>query len=122
MRASARVGLADVHPGQYLDEGTQLTTLQSVDDGAHVDFTVAQRVAAVLRVGDRVEVFVAGDSAPTPAGIVALDARIDSTICNAMVRAKIAHSADAPAPGASGTTGVCWNTVSEGSLVGMVSV
>ena len=38
----ARVGIADVHPGQYLNEGTQLTTLQGVDDAAHVDFTVAQ--------------------------------------------------------------------------------
>ena len=47
----ARVGLADVHPGQYLNEGTQLTTLQGVDDAAHVDFTVAQPVAAGLRVG-----------------------------------------------------------------------
>ena len=28
----ARVGIADVHPGQYLNEGTQLTTLQGVDD------------------------------------------------------------------------------------------
>ena len=42
----ARVGIADVHPGQYLNEGTELTTLQGVADGAHVDFTVAQRVAA----------------------------------------------------------------------------
>ena len=42
----ARVGMADVHPGQYLDEGTELTTLQGVDDAAHVDFAVAQRVAA----------------------------------------------------------------------------
>ncbi|MGH7628182.1 MAG: efflux RND transporter periplasmic adaptor subunit, partial [Gemmatimonadales bacterium] len=84
----ARVGLADVHPGQYLNEGTQLTTLQSVDDAVHVDFTVAQRVAAALRVGDRVDVFVASDSAPTAARIVALDARIDSTTRNAMVRAR----------------------------------
>ncbi|HEX2451462.1 MAG TPA: efflux RND transporter periplasmic adaptor subunit [Gemmatimonadales bacterium] len=97
----ARVGLADVHPGQYLDEGTQLTTLQSVGDAVHVDFTVAQRVAGGLQVGDAVEVFVAGDSDPTPARIVALDARIDSTTRNALVRAKIEHVARAPAPGAS---------------------
>ena len=97
----ARVGLADVHPGQYLNEGTQLTTLQSVDDAVHVDFTVAQRVAAALRVSDPVEVFVVGDSAPTAARIVALDARIDSTTRNAMVRARIEHAANAPAPGAS---------------------
>ena len=38
----ARVGLSDVHPGQYLNEGTVLTTLQGVDAAADVDFTVAQ--------------------------------------------------------------------------------
>ncbi|MGH7629955.1 MAG: efflux RND transporter periplasmic adaptor subunit, partial [Gemmatimonadales bacterium] len=67
----------------------------------HVDFTVAQRVAAALRVGDRVDVFVASDSAPTVARIVALDARIDSTTRNAMVRARIERAAGAPTPGAS---------------------
>ena len=45
----ARIGISDVHPGQYLNEGTQLTTLQGVDDSAYVDFTVAQHVAATLR-------------------------------------------------------------------------
>lgn len=97
----ARVGLSDVHPGQYLNEGTQLTTLQSVDDAAHVDFTVAQRVAAGLRVGDRVEVFATGDSSPTAARIIALDARVDSTTRNALVRAKISRATNAVAPGSS---------------------
>jgi membrane fusion protein (multidrug efflux system) len=60
----ARVGLADVHPGQYLNQGTQLTTLQGVDDAVHVDFTVAQPVAAELRVGDRVDVFTNSESRP----------------------------------------------------------
>ncbi len=95
----ARVGLADVHPGQYLEEGTQLSTLQSVGDAAHVDFTVAQRVASSIRVGDRVDVF-AGDSTPTPAKVVALDARVDSTTRNALVRARITGP-NSPTPGAS---------------------
>jgi membrane fusion protein, multidrug efflux system len=97
----ARVGLADVHLGQYLNEGTQLTTLQGVDDAAHVDFTVAQRVAAALRVGQQVDVFATSDASPTAARIVALDARIDPTTRNATVRARIARGANAPAPGAS---------------------
>jgi membrane fusion protein (multidrug efflux system) len=97
----ARVGIADVHPGQYLNEGTQLTTLQGVDEAAHVDFTVAQQVAAGLREGESVEVFVAGDSSPIAAKIVAVDARIDPTTRNAMVRSRIEHAANAPAPGAS---------------------
>lgn len=97
----ARVGLADVHPGQYLNEGAQLTTLQGVDDAAHVDFTVPQWVAAGLRVGHSVDVFAANDSAPTAAKIIAIDARIDPTTRNAMVRARIERAANVPAPGAS---------------------
>jgi membrane fusion protein, multidrug efflux system len=97
----ARIGMADLHPGQYLNEGTQLTTLQGVDDAVHVDFTVAQRVAAGLQEGDQVEVFTTGDSAPRAARIVALDARVDPGTRNASVRARIENAALAPAPGAS---------------------
>ena len=96
----ARVGMADLHPGQYLNEGTELTTLQGIADAVHVDFTVAQQVAAGLREGDSVDVSAAGQSSPITAKIVALDARIDSTTRNAMVRARI-EGANAPAPGAS---------------------
>lgn len=97
----ARVGMADLHPGQYLNEGTELTTLQGVDDAVHVDFTVAQQVAAGLRGGDSVEVSAAGQPAPITAKIVAVDARVDSTTRNAMVRARIEGAANAPSPGAS---------------------
>src|SRR5947209_230250 len=60
----ARVGLSDLHPGQYLNEGTELTTLQGIDNAVHVDFTVAQQVAAGLREGDSVEVSAAHQSSP----------------------------------------------------------
>src|SRR5439155_11492113 len=55
----ARVGLAGVHPGQFLNEGTGLTTLQGVDAAANVDFTVAQDVASALRPGEPVAVYAA---------------------------------------------------------------
>jgi membrane fusion protein, multidrug efflux system len=93
----ARVGLSDVHPGQYLEEGTQLTTLQGVDEAVHVDFTVGQDVAARLRAGDRVDVD-AGHGSPRAAVVVAVDARVDVETRNAWVRARL----DAPlSPGAS---------------------
>jgi len=76
----ARVGMADVHPGQYLTEGTQLTTLQGVDDAVHVDFTVAQQVAATSREGDTAEVSTAGLSSPIAAHIVTVDAQYEQTI------------------------------------------
>jgi membrane fusion protein (multidrug efflux system) len=97
----ARVGISDVHPGQYLNEGTLLTTLQGIDDAAHVDFMVTQQVAVGLREGESVDVFAAGESSPISAKIVALDSRIDPTTRNAMVRARIERAANAPAPGAS---------------------
>jgi RND family efflux transporter MFP subunit len=82
----ARVGIADVHPGQYLNEGTALTTLQSVDDAVHVDFTVPQDVAAELQKGDRIEVFANGAATPTSAKVAAIDARVDRATRNTTVR------------------------------------
>jgi membrane fusion protein (multidrug efflux system) len=97
----ARVGIADVHPGQYLNEGTELTTLQGVDEGVHVDFTVAQRIAARLQRGGRVEVFADDDDRkPITAKILAIDARVDSNTRNAIVRARI-DDARVVTPGAS---------------------
>jgi membrane fusion protein (multidrug efflux system) len=96
----ARVGISDVHPGQYLNEGTELTTLQGVDDAAHVDFTVAESVAAGLRAGDGVEVVAAGGASPVAARIVAVDARVDPATRNATVRARV-EAAGRLAPGAS---------------------
>src|SRR5438552_7355433 len=95
----ARVGISDVHPGQYLNEGTELTTLQGVDAAVNVDFTVAQAVAAGLHPGEPVAVFAANDARPLSARIVAVDAKIDPATRNALVRARIPSRA--PAPGAS---------------------
>jgi membrane fusion protein (multidrug efflux system) len=97
----ARVGLADVHTGQYLPEGTVLTTLQGVADAAHVDFTVAQDVAAQLRVGDSVLVAPTHDAAPVRARIVAIDSRVNPTTRNVMVRARLNGDVPVAAPGAS---------------------
>jgi membrane fusion protein (multidrug efflux system) len=83
----ARIGISDVHSGQYLSEGTEITTLQGVESSANVDFTVAQNVASGLRVGDSIEVTI-GET-PAPARIVAIDARVDPTTRNALVRARM---------------------------------
>jgi membrane fusion protein (multidrug efflux system) len=101
----ARVGIADLHPGQYLLEGTEITSLQGVDDAVHIDFEVEQQVAAGLAGGDRVQVVTDGRNGTTVnADIVAVDARVDPRTRNATVRARI-DDADGlervPGPGAS---------------------
>jgi membrane fusion protein, multidrug efflux system len=101
----ARVGLSDVHAGQYLNEGAVLTTLQSVDDALHVDFTVPQAVAAAMKPGDRVDVFADASQTPIAARVAALDARVDPATRNSTVRARIdlpkLSRERAPAPGSS---------------------
>ena len=96
----ARVGLADVHSGQYLTEGVTLTTLQGVADEVHVDFSVAQGVAAGIRPESIVEIRAQGKT--LTARIVAIDSRVDASTRSATVRARL-ESADGegPVPGAS---------------------
>ena len=96
----ARVGLADVHVGQYLNQGVELTTLQGVADEVHVDFSVAQSVAAGIQIGSTVEVRTSQGQTLT-AKVVAVDARVDPETRNAVVRARLAGGANGPAPGAS---------------------
>jgi membrane fusion protein (multidrug efflux system) len=98
----ARVGIADVHPGQFLDAGTLLTTLQGVDDAAHVDFAVAQDVAAGLRSGGSVAVYTGVDETTLiQARITAIDARVDPSTRNATIRARIEDANGLLTPGAS---------------------
>lgn len=96
----ARVGLVDLHVGQYLEPGTEITTLQGIDDGVHVDFAVTQEIAARLAVGTAIDV-VPGPGAPVVAAkIVAIDARVDVTTRNTWIRAEL-RGEGLPQPGAS---------------------
>lgn len=96
----ARVGLADVHRGQYLNEGVELTTLQGVADEVHVDFSVAQSVAAGIQVGSSVEVQTSQGQA-LRAEVLAVDAKVDSETRSRSVRARLDGGKNGPAPGAS---------------------
>ncbi|HKY61178.1 MAG TPA: efflux RND transporter periplasmic adaptor subunit [Gemmatimonadota bacterium] len=97
----ARVGIADVHPGQFLDTGTLLTTLQGVDEAVQVDFPVPQSVAAQLAAEDLVDVMSGPEESVIPARILATDARVDPATRNATVRVRIDEGGDALTPGAS---------------------
>jgi membrane fusion protein (multidrug efflux system) len=97
----ARVGFVDLHLGQYLEPGTQLTTLQGIDETVHVDFAVTQDVATRLAPGTGIEVVTGPGAAPVRAEIVALDARVDATTRNTWIRAALRGVQPQPLPGAS---------------------
>jgi membrane fusion protein (multidrug efflux system) len=98
----ARVGISDVHTGQFLEAGTLLTTLQGVDDGVNIDFAVPQAVAAGLSAGSVVQVLTTQDDvSAVPARVTAVDALVDRATRNAVVRARIEHAGSRLIPGAS---------------------
>lgn len=97
----ARIGLSDVHPGQYLIEGTLLTTLQGVDEAVHVDFAIPQSVAERLKPGESAEILAGLDRPPISAEIVALDSRVNPATRSTGVRVRVKDSHLVPPPGAS---------------------
>jgi membrane fusion protein (multidrug efflux system) len=86
----ARAGLFDIHPGQYLQEGSLVTMLQGVDRFVYIDFMMPQQVADHIRVGDSID--LQHDGAALQAKIVAVDSQSDRTTRSMMARAKL----DAP--------------------------
>lgn len=102
----ARVGLVDLHAGEYLESGTRITSLQGIASSIHIDFSLPQDLAERLQPGGHIEVIPAAGSRPVPASIVALDARVDATTRNTRVRAELKGPdlegiAPLPRPGAS---------------------
>jgi membrane fusion protein (multidrug efflux system) len=83
----ARAGLFDVHLGQYLPEGTQITMLQGIDDYMHVDFMMPQQVADEVAVGHPVHILI--ESQRLDATIVAIDTQSDRVTRNLLARAKL---------------------------------
>jgi membrane fusion protein (multidrug efflux system) len=97
----ARIGMSDVHVGQYLDEGTELTTLQGIDDAVHVDFSVSQEVSSSLREGDSVQIVAADGDSTKDAQVIAIDSRVDRATRSAWVRVRVDGADGSLAPGAS---------------------
>lgn len=82
-----RVGLINVHEGQFLSEGTELSTLQGIDEFVYVDFMMAQSVADEVVEGQAIEVEHA--NCKYVGKILAIDSRADRSTRNLMARAEV---------------------------------
>ncbi len=94
-----RIGLRDVHPGQYLSEGTELTTLESAAETVYVDFRLPQETAARLTTGNAVRVAGGALVEPATAIVRAIDARADEASRTVRVRAEVEGLSDVLKPG-----------------------
>jgi membrane fusion protein, multidrug efflux system len=83
----AKAGLLNTHVGQYLSEGTEITSLQGIDDHIHIDFMMPQVVADSVQIGDKVRLMTSPE--PLWAEVIAFDSMADRSTRNLMARAQL---------------------------------
>lgn len=96
---SGRVGISTVNPGQYVNPGDQLVTLQSLDSIV-VDFFLPQQALSRIAIGQEVEVTTDTYPGKTFSGrITAVDPKVDPSTRNVQVEAKVENARHELLPG-----------------------
>ncbi|MEN3031545.1 efflux RND transporter periplasmic adaptor subunit [Chromobacterium amazonense] len=96
---SGRLGITTVNPGQYLNPGDKIVTLQTIDP-VYVDFNLPQRQIGKVRVGQPVKVKsdAFGDEV-FHGKINAINPKIDPATRNVLIEATIANPKHKLLPG-----------------------
>lgn len=96
---AGKLGITTVNPGQYLDPGARIVTLQALDP-VYADFGLPQRQAAEIAVGQAISITSdAHPQQPFPGRITAIDPRIDPATRNLMIAASVPNPQRALVPG-----------------------
>ncbi len=96
---SGKLGITTVNPGQYLNPGDKIVTLQTIDP-IYVDFNLPQKSIGALQVGQLVNVTTDGFAGVTfPGKITAISPKVDTTTRNIVVEATLANPKHQLLPG-----------------------
>ena len=96
---AGRIGITAVNPGQYLNPGDKIATLQTFDP-IYIDFTVAQTQLEQIAIGQKVAVTADGLADQTFSGRVStIDTQFDPTTRNVTVEATVANPQQSLVPG-----------------------
>jgi len=88
---SGRLGITTVNPGQYLNPGDKIVTLQTIDP-IYVDFNLPQKQIGALQVGQVVNVTSDGFAGISfPGKLTAISPKVDTTTRNIVVEATFAN-------------------------------
>jgi membrane fusion protein (multidrug efflux system) len=88
---SGKLGITTVNPGQYVNPGDKIVTLQTIDP-IYVDFNLPQKSVGALQVGQVVNVTTDGFAGVTfPGKITAISPKVDTTTRNVVVEATFAN-------------------------------
>ena len=88
---SGKLGITTVNPGQYLNPGDKIVTLQTIDP-IYVDFNLPQKEVGNLSVGQVVNVMTDSFAGVAfPGKITAISPKVDTTTRNIVVEATFAN-------------------------------
>ncbi len=93
----AKAGLLNTHVGQFLSEGSEITSLQGIDDYVEIDFMMPQSVADAVKINQEVTLLV--EPEPLTAILIALDSIADRSTRNLLGRARLQAPPDYLQPG-----------------------
>lgn len=91
------IGIPRVDPGQYIQPGTVVATLQDLDT-MRADFTVSEQQLASVSIGQPISLGV-GDDFPYSGEVIGIDPKIDPASRLASIRARIANPEGELTPG-----------------------
>ena len=88
---SGKLGITTVQPGQYVNPGDKIVTLQTIDP-IYVDFFLPQKQMGGLALGQTVNVTTDGfPGTKFPGRVTAINSKVDPTTRNVMVEATLAN-------------------------------
>jgi membrane fusion protein, multidrug efflux system len=95
---AGRVGITTINPGQYLNPGDKIVTLQAIDP-IYVDFYLPQRQVGMVSVGQVVDARSDAYNKTFRGKITAINPKLDTTTRNVQVQATIANPKHLLLPG-----------------------
>jgi membrane fusion protein (multidrug efflux system) len=96
---AGKLGITTVNPGQYVNPGDKIVTLQTIDP-IYVDFNLPQKSVGSLQVGQVVNVTSDGFAGTTfPGKITAISPKVDTTTRNVVVEATLSNPRHQLLPG-----------------------
>jgi membrane fusion protein (multidrug efflux system) len=103
---AGRLGITLINPGQYLNPGDKVVTLQTIDP-IYMDFNLPQRQVSEISLGQPVAVLSDAYAGQTFSGkVTAIDAKVDTTTRNVQVEATVANPHKLLLPGMFGSAAV----------------
>lgn len=99
----ARAGMRNIHPGQYLAEGTQIVLLHELTDDIYVDFAIPQEYTPLVHPGTTVtatsNILGRGVANTVQMSVLSMDASVNPVTRNIRVRTSVPNKDQVLKPG-----------------------